>query len=109
MLTGFFQEVRIGIGIAIALRGDNGMTIIETQMMEVFDLRNTILPFALLEISNAWKHLAPGHELEIIGLDEVGLANLKRIIPESESLISEAAEFAHERSSTRIRIAKPLG
>ena len=56
--------------------------------MEVIDLSDTILPFALLQITNCLKHLAPGQAVEVIGLDAGGLHDLRCILPSTGHDIS---------------------
>jgi TusA-related sulfurtransferase len=51
--------------------------------MYSFDLRGTIIPFALLQISNLFKEMKPGEFMEIVGDDASISKDLKRILPES--------------------------
>lgn len=59
--------------------------------MEVFDLREAIIPFALLHICNHFKQMQPGEMIEII-TREAGIAeDIERILPAPvrETLIRE--------------------
>ena len=41
--------------------------------MDVFDLRETLIPFSLLQVTNAFKAIGPGEVMEIVAGD-VGIA-----------------------------------
>ena len=51
--------------------------------MYSFDLRGTIIPFSLLQITNLFKEMKPGELMEIVGDDASIAKDLKRILPES--------------------------
>jgi TusA-related sulfurtransferase len=48
--------------------------------METIDIRNTLIPFSLLQISNLFKQMQPGDMLEIIVSETSTAADLKRIL-----------------------------
>ena len=50
--------------------------------MGSFDLRDTIIPFSLLQITNHFRQMDPGEVLEVIGDDESIAADLKSLLPE---------------------------
>ena len=49
--------------------------------MDVFDLRETLIPFSLLQVTNAFKALGPGAVMEIVAADTGIAADLQRILP----------------------------
>ena len=56
----------------------------QASLMEIFDLRQSIIPFSLLQISNCFQRLNPGEAIEIIGCDESVARDLKRILADAE-------------------------
>lgn len=52
--------------------------------MDSFDLRETIVPFSLLQITNHFRQMSSGDVIEIIVRDATIVSNLKCILPESE-------------------------
>lgn len=69
--------------------------------METFDLRETIIPFSLLQINNHFQRMKPGEVIEILCLDASIEQDLKRILPrlayEAHSIVRNAVgptEFA---------------
>jgi len=57
----------------------------QTGPMESFDLRDTIIPFSLLQIAHHFQQMGVGEEIEIYA-SEAGIAqDLKSILPASEA------------------------
>lgn len=52
--------------------------------MTTFDLRETIIPFSLLQISNHFKRMKPGEVIEILCCDDRIARDLKCILPRLE-------------------------
>lgn len=59
--------------------------------MVIFDLRESIIPFALLQICNHFKRMQPGEMIEIIARDAGIADDIERILPAPvrETLIRE--------------------
>jgi TusA-related sulfurtransferase len=51
---------------------------------EIFDLRESIVPFSLLQISNRFKTMNPGEYIEVIGSDEAITKDIKSILAKFE-------------------------
>jgi TusA-related sulfurtransferase len=64
--------------------------------MATFDLRETIIPFSLLQISNHFKRMKPGEAIEILCCDKHIARDLSCILPrlEYEIVFSKAPETA---------------
>jgi len=52
--------------------------------MYKFDLRETIISFSMLQITNAFNKMKSGEVMEIIGCDQSIPKELEYILPESE-------------------------
>ena len=52
--------------------------------MDSFDLRETVIPFSLLQITNHFKQMKSGDVIEIIFRDANIVRDLNSILPESE-------------------------
>lgn len=46
-----------------------------------FDLRQSIVPFSLLQINSVFKEMAPGGVIEVLWNDPVTISELFRILP----------------------------
>jgi TusA-related sulfurtransferase len=74
--------------------------------METFDLRDTIIPFSLLQIANYFQQMKANEEIEIYG-NEAGIAeDLKSILPASAVTICRIDSAADERPHYRWRLKK---
>ena len=74
--------------------------------MESFDLRDTIIPFSLLEIANHFQQMKVGEEIEIFGND-VGIErDLRSILPASEVTIHTVETLESDRPRYRWRLKK---
>jgi len=51
--------------------------------MNAFDLRETLIPFSLLQLTNHFNQMKPGEAVEIIGSDISLITDLTSILPES--------------------------
>ncbi len=74
--------------------------------MRILDLRGTIIPFSLLEISNICKLMRPGESFEVIGEDSGIIAELSRILPEPDFRLSRTDLPDPSDHGFRIRIYK---
>jgi len=74
--------------------------------MGAFDLRDTIIPFSLLQITNHCKRMVPGDEVEIIGCDDGILSDLKRLLPPSEFALTNIQALGDDSSEFRLRLRK---
>ena len=74
--------------------------------METFDLRDTIIPFSLLQIANYFQHMKLGEEIEIYGNDAGIAQDLKNILPASAVTICPVDTSADERPRYRWRLKK---
>ncbi|MGB5985292.1 MAG: hypothetical protein WBG37_08295 [Desulfobacterales bacterium] len=45
------------------------------------DLRKTIIPFSLLQIVNHFKRMQTGDTIEVLGIEEDIIADLKNVLP----------------------------
>ena len=74
--------------------------------MESFDLRETIIPFSLLQITNHFKRMKPGQVVEIIGSDASVAADLKSILSAREYEMVEIENLASDGPDFRMRLKK---
>ncbi len=71
-----------------------------------FDIRNALIPFSLLKISNAFKRMKPGDVMEIIAND-AGIANdLQRLLPKSGQIILRSQVMEPEGPVVRFSLKK---
>ncbi|QTA82578.1 TusA-like domain-containing protein [Desulfonema limicola] len=49
--------------------------------MYSFDLRESILSFALLQITNLFKKIKPGEVIKVIGNEQKVIKDIKRVLP----------------------------
>lgn len=74
--------------------------------IETFDLRESIIPFSLLQISNRFRMMEPGDYIEVIGSDVTITKDLKSILAKFEY----DAQYVHKpdtkTSDFRIRLRK---
>jgi tRNA 2-thiouridine synthesizing protein A len=78
--------------------------------MVSFDLRETLIPFSLLEITNLFREMKPGEELEILaGTDPTGSSILKDvllILPRANYDLISKETIANDSSVTRLMLRK---
>jgi len=74
--------------------------------METFDLRDTIIPFSLLQIANHFQQMKVDEEIEIYGNDAGIARDLKSILPASAVTICPVDTSADERPRYRWRLKK---
>jgi TusA-related sulfurtransferase len=74
--------------------------------MGAFNLRETIIPFSLLQITSHFKQMAPGEVLEIIGCDKAVASDLKRLLPASQCELLDAEAPGNDNPDFCLRIKK---
>ncbi len=78
--------------------------------MVSFDLRETLIPFSLLQITNLFREMEPGDEMEIIaGTDPDEAAMIKdvlRILPHTNYDLIARETVIHDGPLTRLRLRK---
>jgi len=78
--------------------------------MVTFDLREKLIPFSLLEITNVFRKMQPGEEMDILaGSCPVEVAifqDVMRILPRDEYDLISRQSVNGEDSVTRLRIRK---
>ena len=78
--------------------------------MVSFDLRETLIPFSLLQISNLFREMEPGEELEILaGTDPTGVSILKDvllILPKAQYDLISRETIAGDSPATRLTLIK---
>jgi TusA-related sulfurtransferase len=84
--------------------------------MDVFDLRNTIVSFSLLDIRQRFKQMRPGESLVVLWSDPDAADDLMRVLPEacleivSKSKIPGSSEgFRMQLIKTRMEPTPNLG
>jgi TusA-related sulfurtransferase len=78
--------------------------------MVSFDLRETLIPFSLLQIANTFRAMKPGEEMEVVSgvtpTDRAILKEVIRILPQAEyDLITGKTPMGGD-SVTRLRLRK---
>jgi TusA-related sulfurtransferase len=78
--------------------------------MVSFDLRQTLIPFSLLQIANAFRKMKPGEEMEIYAaIDAVEAAVFKdvlRILPPAGYDLLSQDDLAGDDPAVRLRLRK---
>jgi TusA-related sulfurtransferase len=81
---------------------------VQAQAMKSFDLRDTIIPFSLLQIAHHFQHMAVGEEIEICG-DEADIGrDLQSILPSSAAVLHTVATCHTDRPRFRWRLKKEM-
>lgn len=74
--------------------------------METFDIRQSLLPFSLLQICNHFMRMKPGEVVEIICPERTIEQDIKRVLPKQSCEISLVASPAGDADGFRIRMCK---
>jgi TusA-related sulfurtransferase len=77
--------------------------------MKQIDLRNTIIPFSFLKVSNAFKELDPGETLEILWSHSEPVEDLIKILPNATvewQIKVKVEEFGGQNAGVRIYLTK---
>jgi TusA-related sulfurtransferase len=76
--------------------------------MESFDLRDTIIPFSLLQIANYFQQMKSGEEIEVIGNDPGIESDIKKILPSSEYRVVAVDKQQDNSRNFRLRLKKEI-
>lgn len=76
--------------------------------MQSFDLRDTIIPFSLLQIAYHFQRMQPGEEIEIFGNDPGIESDIKKILPSSEYRVVAVDKQQHNSLNFRLRLKKEV-
>ena len=74
--------------------------------MVSLDLRNLIIPFCLLKVSNTFRSLKKDDVLEILFSDTENLTNLMKIIPPDSCELLSVKDLEELESGLRVRLRK---
>ena len=74
--------------------------------MQTFDLRETIISFSLLQLTNHFKKMNSGDMVEIFYSDQSLLEDLKRLLPERSYEFVRIEKINAERPDFRIELKK---
>lgn len=74
--------------------------------MVSLDLRNLIIPFCLLKVSNTFRSLKKDDVLEILFSDKENLTNLMKIIPPDSCELLSVKDLEELESGLRVRLRK---
>jgi len=71
-----------------------------------FDIRNALIPFSLLKISNAFKGMKPGDVMEVI-TNDAGIAyDLQRLLPNAGQITLTSQVMGPEGPVVRFNLKK---
>jgi len=74
--------------------------------MVSLDLRNLIIPFCLLKVSNAFRSLKKDDVLEILFSDTENLKNLMKILPSDSCELISAKDLEGTELGLKVRLRK---
>jgi TusA-related sulfurtransferase len=74
--------------------------------MDVFDLRNAIVPFSLLDIRQRFKQMRPGESLVVLWSDSAAADDLLRVLPQSALKTVTRIEVHGEPAFFRVELIK---
>ncbi len=70
------------------------------------DLRETIIPFSLLQIVNQFKHMKIGETMEILGIEEDIISELKRLLPMGKFELENTETMNNDYPYFQLRLKK---
>lgn len=70
------------------------------------DLRETIIPFSLLQIAHQFKRMETGESLEILGIEEDIISDLKRVLPVETFELRKIETFNSDSPYFRLRLKR---
>jgi TusA-related sulfurtransferase len=76
--------------------------------MQSFDLRDTIIPFSLLQIAYHFQRMKAGEEIEVIGNDPGIESDIKKILPSSEYRVVAVDKQKHNSPYFRLQLKKEV-
>ena len=74
--------------------------------MQIFDLRETIISFSMLQLTNYFKKMKPGDSIEILFSDESIPEDIKRLLPEKSCSFTRIEKMDPDSSDFRIKLKK---
>jgi hypothetical protein len=78
--------------------------------MVSFDLREKLIPFSLLQITNVFRGMQPGEKMEILAgscpVEAAIFQDVMRILPREDYDLISREEIGGERPVTRLRLRK---
>jgi len=79
-------------------------------VMIIFDLREKLIPFSLLQISNNFREMQPGDEMEILAGDcpvqDAIFKDVMQILPKSDYELLSQKDFTGDEPVKRLRLRK---
>ena len=74
--------------------------------IDVYDLRNAIVPFSLLDIRHRFKKMQPGDSLVVLWSDSAAADDLLRVLPASSFEIVSKGEISGQSAGFRMELVK---
>jgi TusA-related sulfurtransferase len=74
--------------------------------MDIFDIRNAIIPFSLLDIRQRFKEMRPGDSLVVLWSDDAAADDLMRVLPASCLEIVSKDEIPESSGGFRMQLIK---
>jgi TusA-related sulfurtransferase len=74
--------------------------------MELFDLRNALIPFSLLDIRQCVKEMRPGDKLVVLWSDPAAAEDLLRVLPAACVEIVSTGEIPDPSGGFRVELIK---
>jgi len=74
--------------------------------MDIFDLRNGIVPFSLLDIRQRFKEMRPGDSLMVLWNDAAAVDDLMRVLPAACLEIVSKSEIPEPSGGFRMELIK---
>jgi TusA-related sulfurtransferase len=95
----FFSQLASALLIALI-----GMS--SDEPMDVFDLRDAIVPFSLLDIRHRFKEMRPGDSLVVLWSDPAAADDLMRVLPAACVEIVSKSEVPEPSGGFRMELIK---
>jgi TusA-related sulfurtransferase len=92
---------RLASALLIALSGMN-----RNEPIDVFDLRDAIVPFSLLDIRHRFKQMRPGDSLVVLWSDPAAADDLMRVLPAAYLEIVSKSEISEPSGGFRMELIK---
>ncbi len=74
--------------------------------MDTFDLRDTIIPFSLLDIRQRFREMRPGDSLVVLWSDPAAADDLMRVLPAACLEIVSKGEIPEPSGGCRLELIK---
>ncbi|RPJ74549.1 MAG: hypothetical protein EHM15_05150 [Desulfobacteraceae bacterium] len=99
LLAPFFPQLASALLIAL-----NGMS--NDEPIDVFDLRDAIVPFSLLDIRRRFKQMRPGDCLVVLWNDPSAAEDLLRVLPAASFEVVSEGEISGQPAGFRLELVK---